>query len=120
MAGSAFFLMRLNDHVQYLKKIDNTLKGKGDFEGCTYDVCKLGVWINQEGPQEVAKLSDSARAGEILESIKEPHKRFHDVSHEVLEKQKAGDQASAVALVTEMHRLSTEISNKLLELDKMS
>lgn len=119
MAGSAFFLMRLNDHVQYLKKIDNTLKGKDSFGGSTPDACKLGKWMLGDGPGEVSQLAD-ARASEVFESLKAPHIRFHEVSKEALEKQQAGDTAGATELVTEMHRLSTDISNKLLELDKMS
>ncbi len=119
MTGKAFFLQRLNDHVQYLKKIDRTLKGEGDFEGTDHHACKLGQWMDTEGPGEVSALQDS-RAGEIFESLKEPHERFHQVSHRAIEKKKAGDEAGVKAAMTEMHVLSATISNKLLELDGMS
>ncbi len=119
MAGKAFFLQRLNEHVQYLKKMDSRLKGEGDFEGTDHDSCKLGQWINDQGPAEVAALQDP-KASEVFESLKEPHKRFHDVGHHALEMKQAGDEAGVKAAMTEMHVLSTTISNKLLELDGMS
>lgn len=118
MAGKAFFLMRLNDHVQYLKKLDGTLKGQGDFTGTDHHNCKLGKWIENEGTQEIAALKDS-RAKEVFESLKEPHERFHVASQQALAKQQAGDTAGAKDAVTEMHVLSTSIANKLLELDGM-
>ncbi len=119
MAGSAFFLMRLNDHVQYLKKVNATLKGEMDFAGNSHDECKLGAWILNDGPAEVAKLSDP-RAQEVFESIKAPHQKFHDVGKMAIAHKKTGEEEQATKLVTEMHKLSTDISNKLLELDKMS
>lgn len=119
MANKAFFLMRLNDHVQYLKKIENTLKGKAEFSGCVHTECKLGQWIYNEGSAEVAALTDP-RAQEVFDSLKEPHERFHVISHEALAKQQAGDEAGAKSASTEMHKLSTVLTNKLLELDAMS
>jgi hypothetical protein len=118
MAGKAFFIMRLNDHVQYLKKLEDTLHGKGDFAGTDHTECKLGQWIFGEGEQEVVGLNNP-QAKEVFDSIKDPHERFHTISKEALAKQQAGDEAGAKAASTEMHVLSTNISNKLLELDKL-
>jgi hypothetical protein len=119
MAGKAFFLQRLNDHVQYLKKIDNTLKGQGDFQGCNHHTCKLGVWMEKEGPQEVASLGNN-KAVEVFESMKDPHEKFHTTSMQALEKKLAGDEEGSKSAMTEMHTLSALLSNKLLELDKLS
>jgi len=119
MAGKAFFLMRLNDHVQYLKKISNTLEGKADFQACSHTECKLGQWIYGEGSAEIATLTN-AQAQAVFESIKDPHEQFHTVSKEVLEKKRAGDEVGAQQAVTEMHKLSTIIYNNLLKLDGMS
>jgi hypothetical protein len=119
MAGKAFFLQRLNDHVQYLKKIDNTLKGQGDFAGTDHHSCKLGLWMDKEGQAEVAGLENS-KGLEVFESLKEPHEHFHTASKQALEKKQAGDEAGVKAAMTEMHTLSAVISAKLLELDKMS
>lgn len=119
MAGKAFFLQRLNDHVQYLKKIDNTLKGQGDFEGCDHHSCKLGVWMDKEGPAEVAGLQ-GGKGVEVFESMKEPHEKFHVASQTALEKKRTGDEEGSKAAMTELHSLSALLSNKLLELDKMS
>lgn len=118
MAGKAFFLMRLNDHVQYLKRITDTLDGKADFAGTSHTDCKLGQWIYGEGEAEVASLSDP-RAQETFEGIKDPHEKFHTISKAILAKHADGDAEGAKKAATEMHVLSTQIYNKLLDLDGM-
>lgn len=119
MAGKAFFLIRINDHVQYLKKINRTLEGQDSFQGCSHTECKLGKWIYGDGETEIAALNNP-KAQELFEELKEPHQRFHQVSADALAKQQAGDPDGAQQSITEMHKLSTIIYNKLLELDKLS
>ncbi len=116
MAKKAFFMMRLNDHIQYLKKMDATLKGEGDFQGTTHQDCKLGQWLNEDGPTEVGAMENS-KAKEVFDSLHEPHERFHLLGKEVLEKKQAGDEAGAHTVFTELHVLSNTLTNKLLELD---
>jgi hypothetical protein len=118
MTGRAFFFQRLNDHVQYLKKIQETLDGKGDFQGSHYQECKLGKWLYNEGPEEAAAVGDDARS--LFDNLLEPHQRFHDVSHEAVRKHMEGDQTAAKTAVTEMHKLSNVLISILLELDKKS
>ena len=118
MAGKAFFFQRMNDHVQYLKKIQSTLDGKGDFQGTGFEECKLGQWLYAEGPEEASAVSTEAR--NLFDSLLEPHQRFHDTSHEALLKQQNGDTDGAKASMTEMLKLSNVLINILLELDKMS
>lgn len=52
----AFFLLRISDHMQYLRKITAALEGHGDFRGFGSDSheCKLGRWIDGAGRQESA------------------------------------------------------------------
>jgi hypothetical protein len=118
MAGKAFFMKRLNDHVQYLKKVDAAVKGDSDFEGTAHETCELGKWLYNEGPQEVAAMTDG-RAQEVFDSLLEPHQRFHDLGKKALDQKQTGDGAAVRAAVTEMHIVSTIITNKLLELDSM-
>ena len=118
MRTKAFFLQRLNDHVQYLKKIEATLAGDGDFEGTDQHSCKLGHWIDGEGPAEVGALSDPA-AMAVFESVKEPHERFHSAGRRAVELKRAGDAAAARQASTEMHLLSARICRILLDLDGM-
>lgn len=118
MADKAFFLMRLNDHVQYLRKIQATLEGKGDFQGSDYHDCKLGKWLYGSGADEAASIGAGAKA--VFDSLFEPHKLFHEASKQALEKQQAADGAGAKQAVTEMHRLSALLVNKLLDLDRMA
>ena len=118
MTGRAFFFQRLNDHVQYLKKIQETLDGKGDFQGSHYQECKLGKWLYHEGPEEAAAVGDEAKV--LFDKLLEPHQRFHEVSYEAVSKYMEGDTAAAKSAVTEMHKLSNALINILLELDKQT
>ena len=118
MATKAFFFQRLNDHVQYLKKIQATIEGKGDFQGSDYRECKLGKWLYAEGPAEAASISSEAKA--LFDSLLEPHQRFHEASKQALEKKRAGDASGAEAAITEMHKLSALLVNKLLSLDQIA
>ena len=125
MVQKAFFLLRLNDHVLYLKRIQATLEGTGDFQGTDYHECKLGKWLYGEGSEEADALGPEAKA--LFESLFEPHQQFHEASRHAVDKHAAGDVGIAVsgatdaarAAATEMHKLSTVLVNKLLTLDQM-
>lgn len=119
VAKTAFFMKRLNDHIQYLKKIDATLNNKGDFQGTAHEECHLGKWLYGEGAAEVEAIQNS-KAKEIFDSLLEPHQKFHMMSRQALENKLAGDEAGVKAALTEMHLLSTILTNKLLDLDGMS
>jgi hypothetical protein len=118
MSGKAFFLLRLNDHVQYLKKIQATLEGKGDFQGTDHLACKLGEWLYGEGATEADSVGAEAKG--IFDSLIEPHQRFHEASKRALEKGQQGDTGASNEAVTEMHKLSNTLVDKLLTLDKLS
>lgn len=115
---TAFFLQRMNDHLQYLNKIKATLDGKGDFQGCDHHSCKFGRWVDSDGPKEASELGNEAQA--LFDSIIEPHRQFHEASKAALELQGAGDKAQSGQKVTEMHRLSSQLVEKLLQLDRMA
>lgn len=115
---SAFFLLRMNDHLQYLNKIKATLDGKGDFHGSDHHSCKFGKWLDSDGPAEVAAIGADAQS--IFDSIIQPHQQFHEVSHQALQAKESGDEPKAASLVTEMHRLSSHLVDKLLQLDRLA
>jgi hypothetical protein len=117
--ATPFFLMRLNDHVQYLKKIEATLTGTGDFQGSDHHDCKLGQWLYGDGPNEVAALQN-AKAQKIFDSLFEPHEHFHNVSKQALEKKQGGDEHAAQTAMTEMYKISHTLTKKLLELDSLT
>ncbi len=119
MAKKVFFLKRLNEHVQYLKKMDSCLKGNEDFEGTSHTDCQLGQWLYGEAKDEIEELGNS-KAKELFNSLFEPHERFHILGKQALEKKKSGDEAGAQELLTELHQLSTTLINKLLELDRVT
>ena len=112
---SAFFLLRINDHLQYLKKVKATLDGTGDFRGTDHHGCKLGHWIDGSGPAEVAAYGPEAVA--TFDSILAPHERFHSASGRALTFQVEGHHTDTEREVTEMHQLSGTLVEKLLELD---
>lgn len=113
----AFFLLRMNDHLQYLTKVKATLDGKGDFRGSDHHSCKFGCWLDGDGRKEVAEMPSEAQS--IFESILEPHQRFHDASHQALLAHDAGDSGQAGEKITEMHQLSHQLVDKLLQLDRL-
>lgn len=114
----AFFLLRMNDHIQYLNKIKATLDGKGEFRGSDHHSCKFGKWLDSDGPKEAAEIGADAKA--IFEAIIAPHERFHQVSHQALAAHDAGNTAEEKQCVTEMHQLSSKLVDNLLALDRMS
>jgi len=117
VASKAFFMMRLNDHIQYLKKMEAALKGESSFEGTDHTSCKLGCWLYNEGNAEIAQMQNH-RAKEIFDSLLEPHQRFHDAGRRVLNAKVAGDADGAQAAMTEMYQLSAVLTHQLLDLDK--
>ncbi len=116
MDGKAYFLLRLNDHIQYLRKIQATLDGKGDFRGTDCHDCKLGKWLHGDGPAEAAAVGPEAVA--LFESLFAPHQRFHQAGQEAITKQEVGDAVGSKAAVTEMMTLSASLVDILLALDK--
>jgi len=109
--------MRLNDHIQYLKNIEATLEGKGDFQGTHHYKCQLGQWLYGEGANEIATLQQSSTAQNIFDSLFEPHEQFHLASKQALE---ASDEQTAKTAITEMYKLSHIITQKLLALDVLN
>ena len=114
----AFFLLRLNDHIQYLNRIKATLSGKGDFQGSGHHDCKLGKWLYGVGPAEASEVGPEAKA--VFDSLEEPHQQFHEASAKALELALAGKATESEAEVTAMHRLSAHLVERLLELDRLS
>ncbi|MES9851843.1 MAG: CZB domain-containing protein [Candidatus Thiodiazotropha sp. L084R] len=118
MSESAFFLRRMNDHVQYLGKIKATLENKGDFHGTDHHSCKLGLWLDSDGPNESSAISCEAR--EVFDQILEPHERFHHASKMALDCKAAGNSSGMEEAMTEMFKLSNTLVNILMELDAMN
>ncbi len=118
MSGSAFFFLRLNDHIQYLRRVQATLDGKDDFTGTCHTACKLGRWLYGPGPEQAAACGPEAVR--VFDELFEPHEEFHRVSHEALTLKQAGDEERAAQAVTRMHQLSTLLVNRLIELDGLA
>ncbi|MCU7842076.1 MAG: CZB domain-containing protein [Candidatus Thiodiazotropha sp. (ex Troendleina suluensis)] len=118
MTDKAFFFLRLNDHVQYLKKIQATLDGTGEFQGTDYHDCNLGKWIYSTGPDEASSVGDEAVS--LFNTLLEPHQQFHNSSHQAIEKQNAGDIDGANHAITEMVKLSNVLIKILIDLDNLS
>ncbi|MCU7915650.1 MAG: CZB domain-containing protein [Candidatus Thiodiazotropha sp. (ex Gloverina cf. vestifex)] len=118
MSESAFFLRRMNDHVQYLGKIKTTLADKGDFQGTDHHTCKLEQWLGTEGPAQADAIGNEARA--IFDSLIEPHEEFHSASHLALKRKADGDTEGMEQAMTKMFKLSVDLVDLLMDLDTMS
>jgi hypothetical protein len=117
MSESAFFLRRMNDHVQYLCKIKDTLEEKGDFHGTDHHSCKLGRWLDNEGPEQSSAVGAEAR--KVFDQLIAPHEQFHRASGQALECKAAGDPEGMEDAMTEMFKLSNTMVNMLIQLDGM-
>lgn len=112
----SFFMQRLNDHIQYLDKVTKTLKGHSDFAGCDCRHCQLGKWLYGEAMEEVQQYDEEVQA--LFQTLLERHELFHQVSNEALISHHAGDANTAYKSMTEMHKLSNQLVNLLLKIDR--
>ncbi|MBT2971361.1 MAG: hypothetical protein B6D72_01420 [gamma proteobacterium symbiont of Ctena orbiculata] len=118
MSENAFFLRRMNDHIQYLGKLKATLEDRGDFQGSDHHSCKLGKWLDTDGPAQSSAIGNDAR--HIFDSILEPHQQFHQASQQALDCKKNGDTSGMEEAMTEMFKLSAKLVDILMQLDTMS
>ena len=116
MKKQAFFLQRMNDHVQYLGKIKATLNKRNDFRGTDCYHCALGKWLYAEGAEEAQALG--ADVHKLFEQLIEPHEKFHEASARALNAFEAGDELGQYRAMTEMHQLSNYLIQTLLDLDR--
>jgi hypothetical protein len=125
MTTRAFFRKRVNDHVQYLHHLNQTLEDNRCFEeptpsdcfkGTSDTNCNLGRWLYGEGLIEITALKNP-NIKHIFYTIFEPHTRFHALSKEAIEKRQAGDKQGAQALIAEMTEISEQLTTQLLELE---
>lgn len=116
MKKQAFFLQRMNDHVQYLNKIKATLNQRGNFQGTDCQHCALGEWLYGSGAKEVQALGSDAP--KLFEQLLEPHEKFHEASKRALSHFEAGDEVGQYRAMTEMHQLSNHLIKTLLDLDR--
>jgi hypothetical protein len=116
--ATAFFFQRLNDHIQYVRKIQKTLRGDGDFQGSDHQSCKLGQWLYGDGRKEAEAIGEDAVRK--FEAILDPHQAFHDASAQALAAKASGDDATAQAKITEMDKLSVILIRELTALDDLA
>jgi hypothetical protein len=114
----AFFLLRINDHMQYLNRIEATLEGRGEFRGTDHSDCKLGKWMATDGPGEAAAVGADGAA--TFAELLEPHRLFHEASANALKHQEAGQRDLSQLEFTKMYSLSKDLVDHLLELDRMA
>lgn len=114
---SAFYFQRINDHVQYLRKLEDTLQDKGDFRGTDHHSCKLGKWIDTDGPGELPQGNDQAK--QLFDEMIQVHEHFHVSGENALSAKSAGDSAASRQAVTEMIKDSNFLISKLMDLDRI-
>jgi hypothetical protein len=124
MTDRAFFLKRVNDHLQYLQKINKTLENErcfqeasNCFKGTPETECNLGRWLYGEGAIEIGTM-DNEEIDKMFDSLFEPHSLFHQASKEAMEKKQSGDHEGAKKAIAEMKRLSNLLTSKILKLEE--
>ncbi|MFK5893120.1 MAG: CZB domain-containing protein [Pseudomonadota bacterium] len=116
MKSNSFLMFRLNDHIQYMKKIQRTLSDKSDFKGLEHQHCKLGEWLYGDGIEEI-KSTNNKELEEIFQSLYEPHKKYHDASKKALQHHNENNEKEARQYETKMIVISSILVNLLLKLD---
>lgn len=114
----AFFVQRLNDHIQYLDRITKTVKGKDNFTGCDCHCCKLGHWLDTSGEADINQYAPDST--HLYATLVEQHEQFHLVSGQILAFYHQNDEMSAQRAMTEMHKLSQQLVTILLTIDRQS
>lgn len=109
---SAFFFQRINDHIQYLRRLEKRLKGDGDFQGSDYHDCQLGKWLYGPGQEEVIAFGEDAKR--CFEKL------FHEAGALALVAAQEGRAAEVKAAITEMLKLSNTLVNGMMDLDRLS
>ena len=118
MKEKAFFLRRLNDHTQYLNKVNNTLRGRSEFMGTSPCECKLGHWLHGDGKKDIQHYGDESI--EVFYELYKEHQKFHDISNEALKSYVSGDTSKKTEAFTQMHVLSAKLVTLLLKLDSIT
>ncbi len=113
-----FFFQRLNDHVQYLRKLQAAIERKEESNFCGIDSqnCRLGQWLYGTGPEEVQHLDAESR--ELFAKLFKPHEAFHLAGQRALQAQQAGDEEAVRQALGEMTQLSAVLVDLLIELDR--
>jgi hypothetical protein len=111
----AFFLLRMNDHLQYLRRISATLEGDGDFRGSSHQDCALGRWLDDAAVRESAGYGPAAVR--LVQELAAPHESFHAASARALDALAAGRAGDCARESTTMHQLSNQLVSQLLAID---
>ena len=118
MKEKAFFLRRLNDHTQYLNKVNAALSGRIEFQGTYPCGCKLGGWLCGDGEQDIESYGNDSL--DVFYELYREHQKFHDASNEALTSHQNNDTPKKTEAFTQMHVLSAKLVNLLLKLDTMT
>lgn len=113
--GNAVFIHRLSDHLHYLERVRNTLRGEDDVQGISHAECRLGLWLYGEGWRLVESCAPQGDC--LARALLDRHRRFHVTSNEALLRQAEGDYVGSYQAMADMLRVSLELSNLMLEAD---
>lgn len=112
----AFFVQRLNDHVQYLDKVTKTIKGQMEFQGCDCHCCRLGHWLDHGGIEEINHFVPNSST--LISELLTKHEAFHEASNQALQFHEQGQEQQAYKTMTQVHTLSQQLVTLLLTIDR--
>jgi len=116
--NGAYFVIRINDHIRYLRMVEKALDGSAEFEPAAFDGCKLGQWLLGEGWLETHALGPEAV--DLFKQLVEPHNAFHDAGHRALDLHAEGNISGTREAVTQMMKSSVHLINLLGRLDEIA
>ncbi|NPV86639.1 MAG: HAMP domain-containing protein [Anaerolineae bacterium] len=96
-------------HIAWITRLNEMLEGRAKLNGnanVSHTECLLGRWYYSAGKRDFGSLRE-------FSEIEQPHKRFHEAVHEVVEAYNRGARLDAKQRMTEVVGLSKVIIEKL-------
>ena len=112
----AFFLSRLNEHLQYMGDVEKSLNGDCEFQGCEFNHCQLGQWLYGAGTEEVLSLKNN-RALKMFNRLFDVHKKFHEAGDQALLQKRRGYSEISSQCLSDMQLFCSQLITILLALD---
>ena len=92
-------------HLAWKGKLRGFLDGRSSLtlaEARSHKDCALGKWYYGEGLQHFGHLSE-------MKELEHPHKRLHQIIHDIIEQRDAGNMSAAERLYEKVEPLSQEV-----------
>lgn len=118
MTNKEVFRKALDNHLNYLKDVQETIHGVSDYCGTDHLACPLGKWIYGKGAEDVKVFGQKAMA--IFQQLHEPHEQFHISSNKVIQAFSDHKQEEAKRPLSDMIIQSNKLIQLITELSEIA